>query len=222
LRPPDRYPPRLTTLTEEQEAAVTAFLERVATDHRGADLQEEARQALEEWWRPNPRSRPTAAEIATLRKVPVTYRAAAGDGYRLQVPVTLTGSGVRDIPEESRRVETWGGFLCGDAYTVIAINVSPLSVRSLEESVAFRRGLFRDPVTPQRMAVSGASAAKRMDGLTHGDSPAEPEALTLVLAATPDELVTLTVRTWPREDLAREVERIVDSFTVSTRFRTSA
>jgi hypothetical protein len=33
----------------------------------------------------------------------------------------------------------------------------------------------------------------------------------MVLASTPTELVTLSIRTWPREDLAREVEKIVRS-----------
>jgi hypothetical protein len=216
LRPPDRYPPRLATLTQEQEDVLIAFLASIAADHARCDLRDEAQAALEEWWLPNPRSRPTPTEIAALRNAPVSYRTAGSGRYCLEVPVTLTGSGVRDIPEESRRVEVWGGYLCGDAHTVIAINSTPLSQRSFEDSITFRRQLFRDDVSARSIAIPGASRAERIDGLSHGDSPAEPHMLTVVLAATRDEIVTLTVQTWPREDLAREVERIVHSFTLDT------
>ena len=51
----------------------------------------------------------------------MTYRDVAGDVYRLALPDTLTGRGVRDIPEESRRVHTWSGYLCGDVDTIVAI-----------------------------------------------------------------------------------------------------
>jgi hypothetical protein len=60
LRPPDQEPPRLASLTVEQEAVVVAFL-RHATS--GADLVYDAvlaRQVLEEWWIPNARYRPPA------------------------------------------------------------------------------------------------------------------------------------------------------------------
>jgi hypothetical protein len=60
LRPPDRYPPRLASLSPGQEAVVVAFLEHVALGDSGSSLREDAQQALEEWWLPNPRSRPTA------------------------------------------------------------------------------------------------------------------------------------------------------------------
>src|SRR5688572_26124617 len=76
-------------------------------------------------------------------------------------------SGVRDIPEESRRVEVWGGYLCGDAHTVIAINSTPLSQRSFEDSITFRRQLFRDDVSARSIAIPGASRAERMAGLPH-------------------------------------------------------
>ena len=58
---------------------------------------------------PNARCRPAANEVAALRARPITYRGVGGDLYRLELPETLTGGGVRDIPEESRRVETWEG-----------------------------------------------------------------------------------------------------------------
>ena len=211
LRPPDQYPPRLATLTPEQEAVVTAFLEGLLVDPAWGHVHQDVQQALEEWWWPEPSSRPTAADIIALRTAPTTYRSVGEANCRLDLPQTLAGGGLHDIPEESRRVEVWGGYLCGDAHTVVAINVTPLSLRSLEESIAVRQSLFREPATPRALRVPGAADAVRLDGQTHGDSPAEPQALTIVLAATPTELVTLSIRTWPREDLAREVEKIVSS-----------
>ncbi len=213
LRPPDRYPPRLATLSREQEAIVTAWLERLASDAQSS-LREEAQQALDEWWGPTPRSRPSADDIAAARQVPARYSVASGDRYRLRLPDTLAGSGLRDIPEESRRVETWAGYLCGDAHTVVAVNVTPLRVQSLADAASARSRLYRHPVSPRRVDVVGARRAERIDGLTHGDSPAEPHVLTMILAELGDELVTLSIRTWPRDDLARIVEQIVASFEV--------
>jgi Family of unknown function (DUF6714) len=214
LRPPDRYPPRLATLTADQESVVRSFLEQAALSDSLPHVQAEAQQALEEWWLPHARSRPTAQQMAALRAAPVAHRVVGGDVYRLSVPETLTGSGVRVIPEESRRVQTWGGYLCGDAHTVVAVNVTPLDVRSLTDSVRACTTLFRDPMTPRSIVVSGSPRAERLDGLTHGDSPAEPQTLTRVFAIARDELVSLSIRSWPREDLGREVERIVDSFQI--------
>lgn len=214
LRPPDRYPPRLGSLISEQEAVIASFLERIAFDDVWEGLNGQARQALEEWWLSNPTSRPTAQEIEAQRNVPVTYRIVGEGIYRLEMPVGLTGSGVRDIPEESRRVETWGGYLCGDAHTVVAVNVTPLHVRSLGDSVAHRRQLFQEPPTTSTATVPGARAAYVMEGLGRGASPAEPHALTILIATTGDEAVTLTVNTWPRDDLARAAKRIVGSLRI--------
>src|SRR5262245_26013046 len=97
-------------------------------------LQADAQQALEEWFLPNARCRPTAQETAALRSAPVLHRVVDGDVYRLLVPETFTGSGVRVISEESRRVQMWGGCLCGDAHTIVAVNVTPLHKRSLADS----------------------------------------------------------------------------------------
>lgn len=214
LRPPDRYPPRLATLTADQESVVRGFLEQVALRGAIPHLQAEAQQALEEWWLPDARCRPTALDIAALRAKPVAVRVVEGDVYRLSVPETFTGSGVRVIPEESRRVQTWGGYLCGDAHTMIAVNVTPLSMRSLADSVRARATLFRDTVSPRVVAVFGSPHAQRLDGLTHGESPLEPQTLVMVFATARDDLVTLSVRSWPRADLVREVERIVGSFEI--------
>jgi hypothetical protein len=193
---------------------VRSFLEQAALGDAIPHVQAEAQQALEEWWLPNPRCRPTAEEIAAVRTAPVIHRAVGTDVYRLSMPETFTGSGVREIPQESRRVQTWGGYLCGDAHTVVAVNVTPLHVRSLSEAARARTTLFRDTVSPRSIIVPGSSRAERLEGLTSGDSPAEPQTLAMVFAIARGELVTLSIRSWPRDDLGREVERILDSFEI--------
>jgi len=52
LRPPDREPPRLASLTAEQEAVIVEFLEEVAFSDDSAN-RDFAIQVLEEWWIPN-------------------------------------------------------------------------------------------------------------------------------------------------------------------------
>lgn len=216
LRPPDRYPPRLGTLDAAQEGVVRSFLEQLALGDALAHVQSEAQQALEEWWLPNPRSRPTALETAALRAVPVTHRVVVGDAYRLSVPDTFTSSGSRAIPEESRRVQTWGGYLCGDAHTVVAINVTPLAGQPLAHAARARSTWCR-PGQPRSIVVPGAAQALRLDGWTSDGSPAEPQTVVMVFAAARGELVALSVRSWPRDDLRREVERMLDSFEVLAR-----
>ena len=188
LRPPDRYPPRLATLTTDQESVVREFLERVALHGAVPHLQADAQQALEEWWLPDARCRPTALEIAALRAGPVVLRVVEGDVYRLSLPETFTGSGVRVIPEESRRVQTWGGYLCGDAPTSVAVNVTPLAMLLLTDAVRTRSQLFRDTVSPRPDAVPGSPRAERLEGLTHGDGPTEPQTLVMIFATTLNEV----------------------------------
>ncbi len=57
LRPPDREPPRLATLTAEQEAVIVAFLEHLAFSDDAIPERDLALQVLEEWWLPNARYR---------------------------------------------------------------------------------------------------------------------------------------------------------------------
>ncbi len=57
LRPPDHEPPRLATLTAEQEAVIVRFLEELAFNDDSDAYQELALQILEEWWLPNARYR---------------------------------------------------------------------------------------------------------------------------------------------------------------------
>ena len=52
LRPPDRDPPRLASLTADQEAVIVAFLEEVAFSGDSAN-RDFAMQVLEEWWLPD-------------------------------------------------------------------------------------------------------------------------------------------------------------------------
>ena len=82
-------------------------------------------------------------------------------------------------------METWGGYRRGDAHTVVAVNVSPIAVRLLADAIQTRLALYRDSPTRRLLDVRGARQAVRLDGLTHGDSPAEPQALTLVISLKP-------------------------------------
>jgi hypothetical protein len=56
--------------------------------------------------------------------------------------------------------------------------------------------------------------SERLGGLTHGNSPAEPERIVIVAAVTGEEVVLLTVRSWPRDDVAAAMERIVAGFEI--------
>lgn len=212
LRPPDRYPPRLGSLTDDQEQVVRELLEAIALGELVPGLQAEAQQALEEWWLPNPRARPTPADVAARRAMPVTWRPVAGPGYRLLVPDTFTGSGPRDIPQESRHVQTWGGALCYDAPAVVAVNITARDGRALADILHERVAtLLCDAGTASPLNVPGASEALRLDGWHAGDSPAARQRVALVLSAAGGDLVLLTVRSWPRDDVDREREVIVHS-----------
>lgn len=61
LRPPDRDPPRLGSLSKEQEAAIVSLLDKLAFD-KGSAWKDEARQALEEYWAPGAIYRETRAD----------------------------------------------------------------------------------------------------------------------------------------------------------------
>ena len=215
LRPPDRYPPRLGTLSAEQEAAVVAFLEVIALAAGFDHLRDDARQALEEWWLPGARHRPRPEDVAAVR--PVAYHVVERTDYRLTLPASFASSGVRPIPEESRTVETWGGLLCGDVPTMVAINLMPLAGRHLGQITKRAAGGLRAASVDARpLRVAGASRSERLDGLTRGNSPAEPERITIVAAVARDDVVLLTVRSWPRHDVEAAIERIVGSFAIVT------
>src|SRR4030095_10364683 len=87
--------------------------------------------------------------------------------------------------------------------------------RSLSAWVRASREWFREARSPRSIAVHGSPRAERLDGLAEVGNPAEPQTLTMVFAVTRDELVTLSIRSWPRDDLSREVEHIVASFEIT-------
>jgi hypothetical protein len=58
LRPPDQEPPRLTSLTAQQEAVVVAFLQHAASGTDAVYDAALAQQVLEEWWMPKAWYRP--------------------------------------------------------------------------------------------------------------------------------------------------------------------
>jgi hypothetical protein len=215
LRPPDRYPPRLTTLTAEQEAVVLAFLETLALDDGTGHGQDEAQQALEEWWLPGARHRPRPEDVAALRSAPVTYQVIERARYRLILPAAFTSSGARHIAEESRTVEVWSGVLGGDVPTTVAVNLTPLAGRHLRHIMDRAAGGLRAArIEPRRARVPGATRSERLDGLTRGHCPTEPERITLVGAVTGRDVVLLTVRSWPRDDVEAAIERIVGAFEI--------
>ena len=57
LRPPDRTPPRLGSLTKEQEGVIVAVLDQLAFSQDSA-YQPFAMQVMEEWWIPHALYRP--------------------------------------------------------------------------------------------------------------------------------------------------------------------
>ena len=59
LRPPDREPARLASLSTEQQVVITEFLDLLAFSGQSVH-QELACQALEEWWAPGALFRPAA------------------------------------------------------------------------------------------------------------------------------------------------------------------
>ncbi len=215
LRPPDRYPPRLATLTVEQEAAVVTFLETLALGDGVNHVQNDAQQALEEWWLPGARHRPRPEDVAALRSAPVTYHVVERARYRLTLPAAFASSGARHIAEESRNVEVWSGMLCGDVPTMIAVNLTPLAGRHLRQIMErAAAGLRAASVEPRNVRVPGATRSERLDGLTRGNSPAEPERIAIVAAVVGEEVVLLTIRSWPRDDVEAAMEHIVDAFEI--------
>ena len=217
-RPPDRYPPRLATLTPEQEAVVIAFLESLALGDGTSHLRDDAPQALEEWWLPGARHRPRLEDVAALRSAPVSYHVVERARYRLVLPAALTSSGARHIAEESRTVEVWRGTLCGDVPTTVAVSLMPLAGRHLRQIMErAAAGLRAAGAEPRPLRVPGATRSERLDGLTRGDSPTEPERIMIVAAVSGQEVVLLTVRSWPRDNVEAAMERIVSTFEIVAR-----
>ena len=213
LRPPDRYPPRLASLGAEQEDVVRAFLESLAFGEFGGALHGDAEQALNEWWWPGARARPTAADIERQRQTPTEYREVLADGYRLMLPDTLVSSGMREILSESRRVQSWGGLVCGDVHVLVTVNRLLNETRAPEELARSYARHFLTVAAPVRCEVSGAREAVRIDGETTIQGPGDPQRILLIVARATDVFV-LTIRTHERPDVSRVVDRIATSFGV--------
>lgn len=208
LRPPDRMSPRLATLDQAQEAVIVELLKLIAVDERSHGARDEAMSALEEWWLPGARQR---AELAAPRtRTATTYRDVGEGPYRLTLPTSLTGGGVRHVRGEHRTIEAWGGVLCADVYANVFVNVQPLAHRPWRAAVEqVERWLA--PNAHAWIDVPGAKKALRLEGATYRDSPAESERTTVVLALARSAIVSLTVRAAERADVQAELDRVIRS-----------
>jgi len=210
LRPPDRVPARLTTLSSSQEEVVIRFLEHLAESDDASGSRDDARAALAEWWRPGAHLRAQAEEQAAAR-APTDYREVGDGRYRVDLPITLDGGGVHHVAEENRTIEVWRGMICGDALADVFVNASPRARRTwreLEASVKY----WLAPDTRAWIKVPGAKRALRLDGTTYRYSPAEPDRTTIVIALAGNDVVTLTMRGTQRADVQAEMERAIQSF----------
>ena len=210
LRPPDRVPARLTTLTALQEEVIVEFLERLALDDGERAQSDDARTALDEWWLPGSYLRDEARARGATR-APTEYREAGGGPYRLSLPTTLEGGGVHVVPSEHRTVEVWHGAIGGDALADVFVNVHPLAHRTWRE-VEESMGRWLTPESRAWIEVPGARTAIRLDGTTYRYSPAEPERTTCVIALSGTDVVALTVRGTERVDVQAELDRVLRSF----------
>jgi hypothetical protein len=209
LRPPDRVPTRLTTLSRPQEEAVIRFLEHFA---RSDDewTRDEARMALEEWWLPDALAR-TEAELRAAAPGATEYREVGSGSYRITLPTTMEGGGVHYVADEERAIEVWRGSIRGDALADAFVNSAPRAGRSwskLEASVRY----WLKPSARAWITVPGAKKALRLDGTTYRYGPAEPDHTTIVIALAGADVVTLTVRGTRRPDVQAELERAIGTF----------
>ena len=212
LRPPDRVPARLTTLSTDQESVIVAFLELLALGDDESALASDARDALEEWWLPGAHLRRASGDERSAHS-PVSYVDVGSDAYRLTIPDTLEGGEVHTVPTEHRTVQVWRGPLCGDALADVFVNVydaAHTTLREAEDNAA----RWLTPTSRTWIDVSGARKALRLDGTTYRYSPAEPEHTTMVLALTDTHVVALTARGTERADVQAELDRVVRSFEI--------
>lgn len=210
LRPPDRVPARLTTLSPEQEAVVVRFLEHLALSDDEESARDDARSALEEWWLPGATLRAQSVAQSAAPQ-PIEYREVGGGSYRLTLPKTLDGGGVHQVAEEHRAIEVWRGTVCGDALADVFVSVSPLTHRSWRDAEA-SVSRWLTPESRAWIEVPGAKKALRLDGSTYRYSPAEPDRTTIVLALAGAEIVTLTVRASERADVQAAMDHAIRSF----------
>ena len=214
LRPPDRVPARLATLTAVQESVIVEFLEWLARDDGERPASGEARAALDEWWLPGAFLREEASTRGATR-APTEYREAGGGPYRLALPTTLEGGGVHIVASEHRTVEVWRGTICGDALADVFVNVHTRAHRSWREAEE-SASRWLTPESRAWVEVDGARKALRLDGTTYRYSPAEPERTTMVIALSDTDVVTLTVRGSERADVQAELDRLLRSFRITS------
>jgi hypothetical protein len=210
LRPPDRAPARLTTLSPAQKEVIVAFLERLALDDHEGSTRDDARLALEEWWLPGAYHRESSKAQRTSA-ARTEYRDTGGGPYRLTLPTSLDGGGVHVVATEHRTVELWRGPLCGDALADVIVNVHPLAHRTWDEAEE-SASRWLGPASRAWVEVPGARKAVRLDGTTYRYSPAEPERTTVVVATSATDVVVLTVRSIERADVQAELDRVLRSF----------
>jgi hypothetical protein len=211
LRPPDRVPTRLTTLSPEQETVVRSFLELLALGEGADGPGEDARTALEEWWLPGASLR---APSHSAPRGQTAYRdVGVGGAYRITLPTTLEGGGLHRVPEEHRSMELWRGIVCGDALADVIVNSYSLAHRAWRE-VEETTSRWLTPESRAWIVVPGAKRALRLDGSTYRYSPAEPDHTTVVIAQSHEEIITLTARGTERADVRAEIDRVIRSFTL--------
>jgi hypothetical protein len=99
---------------------------------------------------------------------------------------------------------------------MVAVNLTPLAGRHLHQIMErAAAGLRAAPVESRPLRVPGATRSECLDGLTRGHSPTEPERIMIVVAVTGQEVVLLTVRSWPRDDVEAAMQRIVSTFEIA-------
>jgi hypothetical protein len=215
LCPPDRFPPRLGSLDAAQDAVVRELLELLVLASGNESLQQLASRSLDEWWGPAPRARPTRDALTRLRAAPVTYRRVHEPEYQSDVPETLAASGRRDLPGESRRVQTWGGYLCGDVPATIAVNVLRRPAHAFDTAVTTYAGFFGIDAPTVPVSVAGSARAVRLEGRTPIVSSAGVERVQMVVAEAAD-IVAFTMRAPARDDVDAVMRRVAASFALAT------
>ena len=212
LRPPDRYPPRLASLSAEQEAVVTAFLEHVALGEATSHVARRCAAGT---------GRVVAADPAqpahTLSRLQrhdrsLPYGACATAGcIASRSPRHSQAVACATSPKSRAAWRPGAATFAGRPHGRRGQRLTSRCALACRRRGSAVGALPQRPDASPRRRPRRAPGA-RLDGLTHGDSPAEPQVLTLLFAEDGKSLVTLSIRAWPRDDVAGDVERIVSSF----------
>ena len=101
----------------------------------------------------------------------MSWHEVGSGAYRLSVPTTFAGSGVREVPSESRRVEMWDGYLRGDVKARVLVHFEPLRGRTLGAVASLVASSFvRADGEPTHLKLTNANRACRVSGLVYGYS----------------------------------------------------